>query len=117
MLIQHHEDTLVVKISDFGLVKRPDSTLTSRDSVVNGTWLDSLLDFMTLGEHDTTNEVYALTRLINFVMTSKEKPTRTDDPALAEFTRRGMDVEHPERLHKDDGEIRDAFERMVGKAT
>jgi serine/threonine-protein kinase len=117
VLIQHHEDTLVVKISDFGLVKRPDSTLTSRDSVVNGTWLDPLLDSKTFGEYDMTNEVYALTRLIFFVMTGKEKPTRIDDPALAEFTRRGMDVEHPERRYKDDGEIRDAFERMVGKAT
>lgn len=117
VLIQHHEDALVVKISDFGLVKRPDSSLTSRDSVVNGTWLDPLLDCKTFGEYDMTNEIYALTRLIYSVMTGKEKPTRIDDPALAEFTWRGIDVEHPERRYRDDGEICEAFEQMVSKAT
>lgn len=47
----------LLKISDFGLVKRPDSSLTSRDSVVNGTWLDPLLDCKTFGEYDMTNEI------------------------------------------------------------
>ena len=117
VLIQRHEDALVVKISDFGLVKRPDSSLTSRDSVVNGTWLDPLLDCKTFGEYDMTNEIYALTRLIYSVMTGKEKPTRIYDPALAEFTHRGIDVEHPERRYKNDQEIREAFEQMVSKAT
>lgn len=117
VLIQRHEDTLVVKISDFGLVKWPDSTLTSRDSEVNGTWLDPLLDRKTFGEYDMTNEVYALTRLIYSVMTGKEKPARIDDPALAEFTLRGIDVEHPEHRYRDDREIREAFERMVSKVT
>lgn len=117
VLIQRHEDTLVVKISDFGLVKWPDSTLTSRDSEVNGTWLDPLLDRKTFGEYDMANEVYALTRLVYSVMTGKEKPTRIDDPALAEFTSRGTDVEHPERRYRDDREIREAFERMVSKVT
>lgn len=50
-------------------------------------------------------------------MTGKEKPTRIDDQALAEFTRRGIDLEHPERPYKDDEEIHEAFERMVRKAT
>lgn len=50
-------------------------------------------------------------------MTGKEKPTRIYDPALAEFTHRGIDVEHPERRYKNDQEIREAFERMVSKAT
>lgn len=117
VLIQRHEDTLVVKISDFGLVKWPDSTLTSRDSEVNGTWLDPLLDRKTFGEYDMTNEVYVLTRLIYSVMTGKEKPARIDDPALAEFTLRGIDVEHPEHRYRDDREIREAFERMVSKVT
>lgn len=62
-----------------------------------------------------TNEVYALTRLIYSVMTGKEKPARIDDPALAEFTLKGIDVEHPEHRYRDDREIREAFERMVSK--
>ncbi|KUH58203.1 hypothetical protein AUL39_08300 [Tractidigestivibacter scatoligenes] len=55
--------------------------------------------------------------MVYSVMTGKEKPTRIDDQALAEFTRRGIDLEHPERPYKDDEEIHEAFERMVRKAT
>lgn len=73
LLKQYENGLLVVKLADFGLVKLKDSQLTSEDTEFKGSLNDPNLEvkgeFKNFGiEH----EIYALTRLIYFIMTGRK---------------------------------------------
>jgi len=72
ILLKEYDDILVVKISDFGLVKIPNSELTSENTEIKGSFNDtsdlSRVGFDGYAEH---HEIYALTRILFFVLTGK----------------------------------------------
>ncbi|XVJ52241.1 MAG: protein kinase family protein [Vampirovibrio sp.] len=82
ILIKTYEDILVVKISDFGLVKIPDSNLTSVNTDFKGSFNDPNLRFEGFNKYDIKHETYALTRLIYFIMTGKTNTTKITDKNL-----------------------------------
>lgn len=90
ILIKEYEDVIVAKISDFGLVKIPESGLTSTNTEFKGFFNDPQLltdGFSTYGiEHET----YALTRLICFVLTGKTNVDKIRNKNILRFAQKGM---------------------------
>ena len=62
VFIKHYDDVDVVKIGDFGLVKVPDSTLTSLQSELKGSLNDPDLINVAFANYDMCHETFALTR-------------------------------------------------------
>ena len=82
ILLKCYDDIVVVKISDFGLVKIPDSMLTSVNTEFKGYFNDPALLVDGFNTYGILHETFALTRLIYFVMTGKTNTENIADPKL-----------------------------------
>ncbi len=72
LLKRYDNDLLVVKISDFGLVKTPSSELTRENTEFKGSFNDhSDLSRIGFKNYDKPHEIFALTRILFFVATGK----------------------------------------------
>ena len=69
IMVKRFDDVDVFKICDFGLVKMPDSQLTSQESSVKGALNDPDLIRMGFDNYEIRHETYALTRLFCFILT------------------------------------------------
>ena len=90
ILIKEYDDTLVVKLSDFGLVKIPDSTLTTVNTEFKGYFNDPALVVEGFNTYSIVHETYALTRVIYFVMTGKTNTEKIANQNLRAFVERGL---------------------------
>ena len=111
VLMKLYEDTLVVKLSDFGLVKVPYSTLTSYDSDIKGFLNDPNLRVIGFGNYTMHHETYALTLLIYFIMTGRTNHTNILQTQLKDFVHRGISVDESQRYHNV-GELEEAFAKL-----
>lgn len=98
VLIKEYEDTMVVKIADFGLVRLLQSELTSTQTEFKGSLNDPALDLEGFRNYEIRHETYALTRLLYFVMTGKRKLEDAADVKLREFVRKGTHSVKSERF-------------------
>jgi serine/threonine-protein kinase len=100
ILIKCYDDnTKVVKISDFGLVRIPDSTLTTRNTEFKGFFNDrSLLE--DFDKYSKEYETYALTKVIAFIMTGKINVNVNEitDKILKDFIKKGLNKEIEKRF-------------------
>ena len=72
LLKKYDNDLLVVKISDFGLVKLKNSLLTSDNTDFKGSLNDPKLNIIGgFKNYEIKHETYALTRLIYFIITGR----------------------------------------------
>lgn len=71
ILLKKYDDVLVVKVSDFGLVKVPDSNLTTFNTEFKGWFNDTELRTEGFVNYKIIHETYALTRLIYYVLTGE----------------------------------------------
>ncbi|OIJ13368.1 hypothetical protein BKP35_09030 [Anaerobacillus arseniciselenatis] len=91
VLIKKYDGLNVVKISDFGLVKRLDSSLTSKNTEFKGSLNDRKLEIIGFDKYEIHHETFALTRLIYFVLTGKKTISDfKDNKILEEFTLKGI---------------------------
>jgi len=90
VLIKQYDDLIVVKISDFGLVKIPESTLTSASTELKGCFNDPSLYVEGFSNYSMVHETYALTRLIAYVLTGKTNLDRIKNTYLRDFIERGL---------------------------
>ncbi|MGE7879897.1 protein kinase domain-containing protein [Peribacillus muralis] len=97
ILIKKYEDVNVIKISDFGLVKLRNSTLTSKNTEFKGSLNDYKLELMGFSNYEVRHETYALTRLIYFVMTGKMTIRSFENKNLDKFVMRGISDNIKER--------------------
>ena len=97
LIRQFDDDTILVKISDFGLVKIPDSNLTRENTEVKGTLIDPNLMKCGFGQYSLSHEIYALTGLFVFVMTGKTNYEKISDPNIRTFIDKGMNPHEDER--------------------
>ena len=111
VLIKQYDHTIIVKISDFGLVKEKNSTLTSTDSEVKGSLNDSKLEIIGFKNYSMVYETYALTRLILFVMTGKTNLEKVENQELQKFVLKGTDGNLENRF-KEVKEMRDYFKKI-----
>lgn len=102
VLIKEYEDTIVVKISDFGLVKTPDSNLTTTGTERKGRFNDPNLEIEEFRNYETVHETYALTRLIYFVMSGKTSTSNTKNINLRKFVSKGLAANCEERFQSVD---------------
>ena len=61
---------VMVKLSDFGLAKEPESELTATDTSMKGTIIDPTLD--KFGDGDELADIYAAGHLLSFIFSGKQ---------------------------------------------
>ena len=98
ILIKEYDDTLVVKLSDFGLVKIPDSTLTTVNTEFKGYFNDPALVVEGFNTYGIVHETYALTRVIYFVMTGKTNTEKIANQNLRSFVEKGLNPDKAKRF-------------------
>ena len=108
VLLKQYEDVIVVKISDFGLVKLNESNLTSTLTEFKGSLNDPDLEIYGFKNYKMEHETYALTRLIYFIMTGKTRIDKFNDKKLETFVKKGLDKDITNR-YSDKQNLRNAF--------
>ena len=98
ILIKEYDDTLVVKLSDFGLVKIPDSTLTTVNTEFKGYFNDPALVVEWFNTYVIVHETYALNRVIYFVMTGKTNTEKITNQNLRAFVEKGLNPDKIKRF-------------------
>ena len=112
VLIKHYDNSDIIKISDFGLVKEKDSNLTTTESEIKGSLNDSNLSIIGFKNYSIEHETYALTRLILFVMTGKTNLEKVKDTKIKEFVLKGTNGDVNNR-YKSIQEMVSAFNTML----
>lgn len=111
VLVKDYEDILVIKVSDFGLVKIPDSELTSTNTEYKGWFNDPGLRIHGFNTYNMGHEIYAITNLIYFVLTGKISPNKIVNENLKKFVENGMNPNKKDR-YKNIAEIKQALKSI-----
>lgn len=90
ILIKEYEDVVVLKVSDFGLVKHLDSDLTSKGTEFKGSFNDPFLEIQGFDQYEIRHEIYALTRIIYFIMEGKITLKTYYSDAFKSFVNKGL---------------------------
>jgi len=98
ILLKEYEDVLVVKVADFGLVKIPDSQLTSLYTEFKGYFNDPSLIVDGFSSYNILHETYALTRLLFYVMTGRTNVDNIKNTHLKIFIEKGLNVDKSQRF-------------------
>ena len=93
VLVKHYEDVNVFKLGDFGLVKNPDSTMTSLQTEVKGSLNDPDLVNVGFANYEIRHETYALTRLCYFVLTGRTNVSKQKDGSIKSFWAKGTSTD------------------------
>jgi hypothetical protein len=70
VLIKQYDAALMVKLSDFGLYKDPESTLTRTESELRGTLLDPAID--SFKDYNLANEIYGVGAVLSFIFSGRQ---------------------------------------------
>lgn len=90
ILVKKYEHLIVVKISDFGLVKLPHSHLTSANTDFKGSLNDPALQHEGFDNYSLCHEIYALTQVLYYIYTGKVNIGKISDEKLKNFILKGM---------------------------
>ena len=116
ILIKKYDDVIVAKISDLGLLKVPDSQLTSLNTEVKGVLNDPSLVHEGFGNYKIIHETYALTKLIYFILTGKSNIRIIKDSNLRAFVEKGISDNKDDR-YSSIAEMREALGVYVTEIT
>lgn len=108
IMIKTYDDVNVVKVCDFGLVKIPDSDLTSVDTILKGCYNDPALITEGFKNYNILHETYALTRLVAFIITGKANADKITDTKLKTYVEKGLSPDKNKRFQSVD-EMATAF--------
>ncbi len=111
ILIKIYDEVQVVKISDFGLIKREESTLTTVNTEFKGWFNDPNLRVIGFDKYSMCHEIYALTMTIYYLMTGKTNTAKIEDKNLQEFVKKGMNSDCSKR-YKDVEELLKDFRKI-----
>ncbi|MEK4626557.1 protein kinase [Priestia sp. FSL P4-0332] len=112
ILIKRYEELKVIKVSDFGLVKRENSSLTNINTKMKGSLNDRKLELVGFNNYKIWHETYALTRLIYFVMTGKSKIGKFKNDGFKNFIETGI-ADNEEERYQSVKEMQEAFNKIV----
>lgn len=94
ILIKEYDDKIVnIKVSDFGLVKIKDSKLTELGTEVKRSLNDPTLHEVGFSKYREEHEIYALTRLISFILSGRMTIPNYPNNKVVNFIIKGT---HPE---------------------
>jgi len=102
VLIKMYDDMIVMKISDFGLVKILDSDLTSENSEFKGSLNDPQLKIVGFDKYDFLHEMYALTLLFTFIIAGKSNFSNINLMCIRDFMERGTNSDREKRFQSLD---------------
>ena len=114
VLLKQYDDTLVVKLSDFGLVKIVESDLTSESTEFKGSLNDPALKTEGFANYGFLHEVYAMTLLFAYVMTGKSNWAKIDNPTIKTFMNKGTNPDKTKRFQTLD-ELANAVKACVAE--
>lgn len=112
VFIKHYEDADVVKIGDFGLVKLPESNLTSLQTELKGSLNDPDLINVGFSNYEMCHEIFALTRLCTFVLTGMATVLTLSDSKIKQFWEKGTASNRAER-YKSVSEVWAAIQNIT----
>lgn len=90
VLIKVYDDVQVVKVSDFGLVKIPNSDLTAINTDYKGYFNDPQLRLQGFNTYSMIHEIYAITLLVFFILTGRTNIENIKNIQLKEFVNKGL---------------------------
>jgi serine/threonine-protein kinase len=102
VFVKHYDDIDVVKIGDFGLVKIPNSNLTSIQSELKGSLNDPDLIHVGFSNYEMCHEMYALTRLCYYILTGRTNINKQKDGAIKRFWEKGTNLDRTKRFRSTD---------------
>lgn len=108
ILIKHYEDSKMVKLSDFGLLKLEQSEFTQQNTEVRGSLNDPNLHSRGFATYGVRDEVYALTRLLYTILTGRETTGAYINDRFDAFYNKGTHSVLDERFN-DVAEMESAF--------
>lgn len=111
ILVKEYDDVDVIKIADFGLIKIPNSQMTSVWTEFKGYFNDPSLVTDGFHTYGILHETYALTRVIAFVMTGKTNLNNIKDGKLKRLISKGLSSDKGSRFQTVD-ELLDAFNEL-----
>ncbi len=114
VLIFFYEDVrYVAKLCDFGLVKLPESTMTSLNTEIKGTFNDwDNLDKVGFNNYGIFHETYALTKLVYFTMTGRKSYKQNGySEEVNNFYMKGTNAELSKRF-RDVDELKQEFSKI-----
>lgn len=111
LLLKEYEDVMVVKIADFGLVKIPDSSLTTVNTEFKGYFNDPSLILDGFETYNMLHETFALTRIIYYVLTGKTNTDNISNPKLQSFVHKGLNADNSKRF-QNTSEMIQAFRAL-----
>jgi len=111
VMLKHYDDVSVVKVTDFGLVKRPGSTLTRLNTEVKGSLADPELEVSGFENYQIYHEIFSLTRLIFYILTGSLLPKQNIKKQFKDFYERGTTPIITNR-YKSVAEIREAINAL-----
>ncbi len=98
ILLKHYDNLVVIKVSDFGLVKIKDSNLTDDNTEFKGSLNDPKLNVIGgFKNYSIKYETYALTRLIYFIITGRKVIRDFKNKDFEDFIIRGVSDDLSER--------------------
>lgn len=112
VLVKLYDDIFVIKVSDFGLVKIPESDLTSFSTDYKGYFNDPELRLDGFNTYCIVHETYAITRLIFFILTGRTNTEKIINPQLKEFVSTGLCSDKSKR-YQDIGELITSFNKIT----
>lgn len=112
VLLKIYDDSIVVKLSDFGLVKIAESDLTSENTEFKGSLNDPALKVEGFGNYGLLHEIYAITLLFAFILTGKTNWAKITEPAVKSFMEKGTNPDKAQRYQSLD-ELGDAVIQCI----
>ncbi|EJC3233690.1 protein kinase family protein [Campylobacter jejuni] len=111
ILIKQYDDIVVIKISDFGLVKELNSELTSENTEIKGSLNEiSRLQKKGFNNYNKSDEIYALSRVLYFIATGRTNLINTK----CDFLEKGINDNVKNRYNNLDDLMRD-FKHYIKK--
>ena len=102
VLLKQYDDILLVKLSDFGLVKIVESDLTSENTDFKGSLNDPSLKVEGFGHYGLLHEIYAITLLFAYILTGKTNWAKISDPIIKSFIEKGTNSDKSQRFQSLD---------------
>lgn len=112
VLLRQYDDVLIVKLSDFGLVKLAGSDLTSENTEFKGSLNDPSLKTEGFDKYGLLHEIYAITLLFSYILTGKTNWAKITDPSVKSFMEKGTNPDKSKRYQTLD-ELGDAVKKCI----
>lgn len=100
ILLKVYDDVIVVKLSDFGLLKLKNSTLTADDTDCKGSYNDPSLREEGFKNYSLLHEIYSTTLVCGYILTGKDINGlfSTKDSPIKNFIGKGTSMDKAKRF-------------------